>query len=43
MGFTLESLNSEILASILASYMLRETFFKYKDRINELFDKLREE
>lgn len=43
MGFTPKSLNSEILASILASNMLRETFFKYEDRINKLFDKLRKE
>lgn len=43
MGFTPISLNSEILASILASNMLTETFFKYEDRINKLFDKLRKE
>ncbi len=37
-GFTLESINSEILASLLASQNVRETFCYLRDQIIEFFE-----
>ena len=40
MGFTIESLNSEILASLLASDMLRNDWFKLEIEITDFLDSL---
>ena len=37
-GFTIDNLNSEFLASILASDILRTQFFELENEINEIFD-----
>lgn len=39
-GFELSNLNSEILASLLASQELRETFENLTDELESLFDQL---
>ena len=43
MGFTAESLNSEILASLLASQNARSEFYQLEDEINSFFEELEEE
>ena len=40
MGFSVESLNSEILASLLASQNAREDFYHLRDEIEEFFNEL---
>jgi len=40
MGFSLSSLNSETLASLLASQLERENFSDYESEIDEFFDNL---
>lgn len=42
-GFSCENLNSEILASLLASKLVREEFTELKDEINDFFLELEEE
>jgi len=37
-GFSIDNLNSEVLASILASDILRTQFFELENEINEIFD-----
>ena len=39
-GFDVQSLNSEILASILASKLVREEFNELEDEINDFFEEL---
>lgn len=39
-GYELKNLNSEILASLLASSVERENFSKFEDEINEFFEGL---
>lgn len=43
MGFTADNLNSEILASLLASKLAREEFYQLKNEINDFFEELEEE
>lgn len=43
MGYTIEKLNSEILASILASQNARENFESLEEDINAFFEELEEE
>lgn len=43
MGFTTDGLNSEILASLLASQNSRNDFYDLKDDINTFFEELEEE
>lgn len=43
MGFTPENLNSEILASLLASQNIREEFTELEDEITDFFDELEDE
>lgn len=43
MGYDTENLNSEILASILASQNVREEFSELENEINEFFEELAEE
>jgi len=40
MGYTAENLNSEVLASLLASQKCREDFEEWREEITEFFDKL---
>ena len=42
-GFEVQNLNSEILASLLASKLVREEFYELEDEINEFFRELEEE
>jgi hypothetical protein len=42
-GYEVSNLNSEILASLLASQNIREDFYKLEDEITEFFDETREE
>lgn len=42
MGFTLENLNSETLASLLKSQNVREEFYNLENEINEFFEELEE-
>lgn len=42
-GYTLEDLNSELLASLLASQNARNDFFGLEDEINTFFEDLQEE
>ena len=42
-GYTPDNLNSEILASLLASQNVREGFFELEDEINSFFEDLKEE
>lgn len=39
-GYELKSINSELLASLLASQNSREQFYNYEDEINEFFNTL---
>ena len=39
-GFELRNLNSEILASLLASKIAREEFYQLEDEINDFFEEL---
>ena len=39
----MQNLNSEILASLLASKLVREEFYELEDEINSFFEKLEEE
>jgi hypothetical protein len=41
--FEVQNLNSEILASLLASKLVREEFYKLKSKINDFFEELEEE
>ena len=43
MGFAADSLNSEILASLLASQNARSEFYQLEDEINSFFEELKEE
>ena len=43
MGFTVDNLNSEILASLLASKLVREEFCELEGRITDFFEELEEE
>jgi len=42
-GYTTDNLNSELLASLLASRECREEFMSYEDEITEFFNSLDEE
>ena len=42
-GFEVQNLNSEILASILASKLARDEFYELETEINDFFDELEEE
>jgi intracellular sulfur oxidation DsrE/DsrF family protein len=42
-GYEVKNLNSEILASLLASKLAREGFYELKDEINVFFEELEEE
>ena len=42
-GYSCENLNSEILASLLASKLVREEFEELEDEINNFFENLEEE
>jgi Asp-tRNA(Asn)/Glu-tRNA(Gln) amidotransferase C subunit len=42
-GYTTDNLNSELLASLLASRECREEFMSYEDDITEFFNNLNEE
>lgn len=42
-GYEVKNLNSEILASLLASELVRERFYELKDKINSFFEELEEE
>ena len=43
MGFTLDNLNSEVLASLLASQDNREQFYNLEDKITNFFEEIEEE
>ena len=43
MGFTVDSLNSEILASLLKTENVRNDFYQLEDEINTFFEELEEE
>mgnify|MGYP001000667870 CR=1 FL=1 len=43
MGFCLDGINSELLASLLASQNAREEFCELEDEINDFFEGLEEE
>ena len=43
LGFNVDGLNSELLASLLASELVREEFYQLEDEINDFFEKLEEE
>lgn len=40
LGYSLEKINSELLASLLASQITREAFSFYEDEINEFFQNI---
>lgn len=40
MGFTVDNLNSELLASLLISKNVREEFYELEDEINDFFGEL---
>ena len=42
-GYTTDNLNSELLASLLASKECREEFMSYEDEITEFFNSLEDE
>jgi intracellular sulfur oxidation DsrE/DsrF family protein len=42
-GYEVQNLSSEILASLLASKLAREEFYKLESEINEFFEELEEE
>jgi len=42
-GYEPQNLNSEILASLLASKLVREEFYELENEITEFFDELEEE
>lgn len=42
-GYTADNLNSEILASLLASKLVREEFYELESEINDFFEDLEEE
>jgi hypothetical protein len=42
-GYTADNINSELLASLLASRECREEFMSYEDEITEFFNNLNEE
>lgn len=42
-GYSCENLNSEILASLLASKLVREEFYGLESEINDFFSELEEE
>jgi hypothetical protein len=42
-GYTADNINSEVLASLLASRECREEFMSYEDEITEFFNSLDEE
>lgn len=39
-GYTTDNINSEVLASLLASKLCREEFMSYEDKITEFFNNL---
>jgi hypothetical protein len=43
LGYTADSLDSEILASLLITENIRNEFFQLEDEINEFFEELEEE
>ena len=43
LGYEVQNLNSEILASLLASKLVREEFYELEDEINSFFEALEEE
>ena len=43
MGYNLENINSEVLASLLASQKIREEFEELREEIEEFFDNLEDE
>jgi hypothetical protein len=43
LGYTADSLDSEILASLLASKLAKEEFYKLESEINDFFEELEEE
>jgi hypothetical protein len=43
LGFEVQNLNSEILASLLASKFVREEFYDLRDEIENFFEELNEE
>lgn len=43
MGFSLDNINSELLASLLASEDARNNFYYLEDEINDFFENLEEE
>jgi hypothetical protein len=43
MGYTADNLNSEILATLLASQNVRDEFYQLEDEINDFFEELEEE
>ena len=43
MGFTLDNLNSEVLASLLKTENVRNEFYELENEINEYFEELEEE
>ena len=43
LGFDVQSLNSEILASLLISENVKNEFYQLEDEINEFFEELEEE
>lgn len=42
-GYEVQNLNSEILASLLASKLVRDGFYELEDEINSFFEELEEE
>ena len=42
-GYEVQNLNSEILASLLASKLVRDEFFELESEINDFFEELEEE
>ena len=43
MGYEVQNLNSEILASLLASKLVRDEFYELESEINDFFEELEEE
>ena len=43
LGYNVDGLNSEILASLLASKLVRDEFYQLEDEINKFFEQLEEE
>ena len=43
MGFTVDNLNSEVLASLLKTENVKNDFYELEDEINDFFEELKEE